>query len=258
MNSEKLTGQNFWESYWETGTGRKKGSRPSLCVLEILRTFDRQLPDEKGLSILEIGGAKGEYLLYLVKRFGYEGHSLDYSSAGNEQTLETFSRAGCKVEVYERDLFADNSDLPQFDIVFSLGFIEHFDDPVPVVESHLRLVKPGGILLLGVPNYSGIYKYALKPLAPSMFTTHNLKIMDISTWEVFEKRLGLETIFREYVGGFEPLNMKKLEKKGIFRRLLYFNIQVLTVLFSFRFRFLRKYNSEFISSYLIGIYRKSK
>lgn len=258
MNSDKLTGQNFWESYWESGTNRKKNRRPSLCVQEILGTFDRYLPASKGLTALEIGGAKGEYLLYLVKRFGFEAHSLDYSSVGNEQTLETFSKAGIPVKVYERDLFADNSDLPLFDIVFSLGFIEHFDDPVPVVECHLKLLKPGGVLMLGVPNYSGIYHWVLKRLAPSMFTTHNLRIMDISTWSLFEKKLGIETIYRAYIGGFEPLNMKKLERKTLFNRLTYFNIQVLTVLFSFRFKGLRKFNSANISSYLLGIYRKSK
>ncbi|MCX6281414.1 MAG: class I SAM-dependent methyltransferase [Bacteroidetes bacterium] len=258
MNSEKLTGRNFWETYWETDTDKKKNKRPSLSVIEILNAFDRNLPPEHGLTVLEIGGAKGEYLLYLVKRFGYEGHSLDYSSAGNEQTKETFTKAGYKVQVYERDLFADNSDLPLFDIVFSLGFIEHFDEPLPVVESHLKLVKPGGILVLGVPNYSGIYKLVLKRLAPSMFTTHNLRIMDINTWTEFEKPLNLVTLFRSYIGGFEPLNMKKLENKTLFNRLIYFKIQVLTVLFSFRCRVLRKYNSAFISSYLIGIYRKRK
>jgi len=258
MTSEKLTGKKFWETYWETDTDKKKHNRPSLCVLELLRVFDEQLPGSKGMTALEIGGAKGEYLLYLVRRFGYEGYSLDYSATGNEQTLETFSKAGYKVEVYERDLFADNSDLPLFDLVFSLGFLEHFDDPVPVVESHLNLLKPGGILLLGVPNYSGIYKCILKRLAPSMFTTHNLKIMDLSGWTGFEQKFGLEVLYKAYIGGFEPLNMKKLERKTLFNRLIYFKIQVLTVLFSFRFRMLRKYNSAFISSYLIGIYRKSK
>ena len=257
MITEKLTGKNFWETYWETDTGKKKKNRPSLSMLELLKSFDEHLPHKPGLTALEIGGAKGEYLLYMVKRFGYEGHSLDYSTTGNDQTLETFSRAGQTVRVYERDLFSDNSDLPQFDIVFSLGFIEHFDDAVPVIGSHLKLLKPGGILLLGVPNYSGIYHCVLKRLAPSIQITHNLGIMDLGTWEKFEKEFGLTTVYKGYIGGFEPLNMKKLENKNLINRLIYFKIQVLTVIFSFRFRVLRKFNSARISSYMIGIYRKS-
>ncbi|MEI6884747.1 MAG: class I SAM-dependent methyltransferase [Bacteroidota bacterium] len=258
MNSEKLTGQNFWESYWKSGNEKKNISRPNLSVLELLATFDRHLPAVKGLTALEIGGGRGEYLLYMARRFGYEAYSLDYSSAGNEQTKETFSKAGIDVQLYERDLFADNSDLPLFDIVFSLGFLEHFDDPIPVIDSHLKLLKTGGILLIGVPNYSGVYHWVLKRLAPSMFTTHNLGIMNINSWSGFEKRFGLQPIFRRYIGGFEPLNMKKIERKTLFNRLIYFNIQILTVLLSFNFRGLRTFNSANISNYLIGIYRKTE
>jgi SAM-dependent methyltransferase len=257
MNSEKLTGRHFWENYWETKPGKKKEQKPSLSILEIHKAFDRYLPAVKGLMALEIGGAKGEYLLYLVRKFGYKAYSLDYSSSGNNQTLETFRAAGTDVSVFERDLFADNSDLPLFDLVFSLGFIEHFENPVRVVEYHLKLVKPGGILLLGVPNFSGIYETVLRRLAPSIFTTHNLSIMNLENWKVFKTELGLMPVFEGYIGGFEPLNMKKIEKRTVFNSLLYFIIQVLTVCFSFRFPSLRKYNSARISSYLLGIYRKS-
>jgi SAM-dependent methyltransferase len=257
MNSEKLTGKNFWETYWKAKSDKKKNQKPSLSVIEIRKAFDRYLPDVKDLMVLEIGGAKGEYLLYLVRRFGYKAYSLDYSGTGNDQTMETFREAGLQVSVYERDLFADNSDLPLFDLVFSLGFIEHFDDAVPAVEHHLKLVKPGGILLLGVPNYAGIYKKVLQRLAPSILTTHNLSIMNLENWKVFKTSYGLMPVFEGYIGGFEPLNMKKIEKRTIVNRLIYFIIQVLTVCFSFRFPALRKYNSARISSYLLGIYRKS-
>jgi len=257
MNSEKLTSKNFWETYWEQKPGKKNVKRPSLSIIELHNTFDRFLPREKDLTALEIGGAEGEYLLYMARMYGYKAHSLDYSSAGNEQTLATFRKAGLPVTVYERDLFADNSDLPLFDLVFSLGFIEHFDNTAQVVEHHLKLVKPGGMLLIGVPNYAGIYKYVLQRLAPSIYTTHNVSSMNLSNWKIFTGKFGLVPVFEGYIGGFEPLNMKKIEKSSAINRIIYFIIQVLTVCFSFTFRFLRKYNSAGISSYLVGIYRKS-
>jgi SAM-dependent methyltransferase len=205
-----------------------------------------------------VGGAYGEYLLYLTRRFGYKAYSLDYSRIGNEQTLETFNRAGVPVEVFERDLFADNGDLPKFDIVYSLGFIEHFDEPINAVAKHLDLLKPGGILLLGVPNYSGIYRKVLKRLAPSIEQTHNMKSMDLSTWNLFVEKLPVEPLFTGYIGGFEPLNMKKLEVKTSGNRVIYFFIRVMMVLFSFNMQFLRRFNSKQISSYLMGIYRKKE
>jgi hypothetical protein len=81
--------------------------------------------------------------------------------------------------------------------------------------------------------------------------------MNLENWKVFKTELGLMPVFEGYIGGFEPLNMKKIEKRTVFNSLLYFIIQVLTVCFSFRFPVLRKYNSARISSYLLGIYRKS-
>lgn len=254
MENATLTEQSFWENYWENKTGKKK--KVSLLKREVLKTFDQNLPEQSGLSILEIGGAFGEYLLYLTNRFGYIPSSLDFSPSGNDQTLDTFNRAGVPVTVFERDLFADNTDLPQFDVVYSLGFIEHFEDITIVIEKHLALLKPGGILLLGVPNYGGIYKPVLKKLAPSMLETHNLKIMNLETWEIFERKFKLDVVFRGYVGGFEPLNMKKIEVFTPMNQIIYNLIRILMVLFSFNLRFIRRFNSRFISGYIIGIYRK--
>ena len=258
MEDSKLTGQRFWEDYWEGKPGKAGKKKTNLSTISLLRTFDKYLPSTEGAAILEVGGAYGEYLLYLTRRFGYKAHSLDYSRIGNEQTLGTFSKAGLPVEVYERDLFADHSDLPKFDIVFSLGFIEHFDDPVPVVAKHLELLKPGGLLLLGVPNYSGIYRPVLKRLAPSIENTHNMAAMDLGAWGEFEEKLGLNPVFTGYIGGFEPLNMKKLEVNTTLNQIIYFFIRVLMFLFSFRMGFLRKFNSKHWSAYLVGIYRKKE
>ena len=52
-----------------------------------------------------------------------------------------------------------------FHIVYSLGFIEHFKELNIVVKKHTELLKPGGILLLGVPNLGGIYSFLLKKTA---------------------------------------------------------------------------------------------
>lgn len=257
MDKNKLTGQSFWEQYWDDKPGKRKAVKTSLLIKEILSAFDAHLPRKDGLSLLEVGGASGEYLMYLTRKFNYKANSLDYSHIGNLQTIETFHQAGMEVRVFERDLFADNSDLPKFDIVYSLGFIEHFDNPVDVVRCHLDLLKPGGILLLGVPNFGGIYKKVLHRMAPSIGRTHNLKIMDLGNWAVFEEKFPIIPVFKGYIGGFEPLNMKKMEVKNPLNHLIYFNLRILMTLFSFHFRWLRKFNSKCWSGYLMGIYRKT-
>ena len=59
--------------------------------------------------------------------------------------------------VHSRSLgpFTVNSPL-LFDVVMSRGFIEHFDEPSSVVDRHLDLLKPGGLLVVSIPNLRGV------------------------------------------------------------------------------------------------------
>jgi SAM-dependent methyltransferase len=262
MPEKKLTEQNYWEKYWETRSEAAveiKRTSQGLSVNSILDVFDKYLPVNENFHALEIGGAPGQYLIYMHKKFRYHVHSLDYSKIGNEQTIKNLKAAGIEVNVYEKDLFVENfaQDLPKFDIVYSLGFIEHFENLNEVVKRHVDLLKPGGVLLLGVPNLRGIYKFFLKQTAPSHLSIHNLNTMDVANWSGFEKEFGLKVIFKNYVSGFEPLVMKKLEIRNPWTLFLNLIVKILMVIFSFNFSFLRKVNSKCWSGYLIGVYRKN-
>ena len=146
MSDSKLTDKDFWDSYWEKYQlpleMQKSNQNPFLN--ELLSTFDRYLPRNKNLSILEIGGSPGQYLAYIYKTQGYQLNCLDYSKIGCEKTRENFLLLGLEGDVYEYDLFSESLNLPKFDIVFSLGFIEHFSDANLVIEKHLQLLKSEG------------------------------------------------------------------------------------------------------------------
>ena len=110
-------------------------------TLYIIELFDTYLPQQTGLKILEIGGAPGQFLAYLAKEFGYSAHAIDYSSIGCDKTLEAFEGVNLDLTIWNRDIFCDISDLPLFDIVFSMGFIEHFNDLDAIVGKHVELLK---------------------------------------------------------------------------------------------------------------------
>ncbi|MFH1160882.1 MAG: class I SAM-dependent methyltransferase [bacterium] len=256
MDDNVRTERRFWDKYWDKRDRKLWKGRTSLQVIELRKLFHHYLPVNENWQVLEIGGAYGDYLMYLAHHFNYRISSLDYSSAGNTATRKIFKEAGTEIQIFERDLFSDLSDLPLFDLVYSLGFIEHFENPLPVIEKHVSLLKPGGILMIGAPNLTGIYQKVLNQTAPSFKESHNLEIMDIEKWGIFERQCGIEPIYKAYIGGFEPLNMKKLENDRAFSILLYYLVTFLTVLLSFNFSFLRKINSKFLSGYMIGIYKK--
>ena len=206
--------------------------------------------------MLEIGGAPGQYLVYLHKQFGYKVSCLDYSETGCEKTRENFKLLDIPVNVYHKDIFSDLSELPLYDVVFSMGLIEHFEDVKVIVNNHLKLLKPGGILILGMPNFRGINKLFLKRLAPELLKKHNLKTMNISTWKVFENELNIQPLFKGYVGGFEPATFLVCEKCYALNKLIFFQARVLNKLFHKRFSFLRRFNSRYFSGYIMGVYTK--
>ncbi len=258
MKQERLTTRQDWDEYLnkvELPAEIKKEGK-NLFLNEILNVFDRYLSRNEKLSILEIGGAPGQYLVYMARNFGYKIHALDYSAYGCERTKKNFELLGLDGAVYQRDLFSDLSDLPRFDIVYSLGFMEHFEDLEKVIEKHLELLKPGGILLIGTPNFLGVNRMMFKRLAPEILAKHNLASMDVNNWLKFENKFRLRPVFKGYVGGFEP-GIYWFENKTFINKVMYYFIMRFKLVITDVFKFLRKYNSRYWSGYAIGIYEKA-
>ena len=255
---QRLSEKKYWDGFWD-GTSLPmeiKRIRRNPRINAQLDVFERFFPKDRNLSILEIGGAPGQYLAYMAKHFSYRIHALDYSSIGCEKTRENFKLLNLNGPIYQRDLLSDDiSDLPGFDIVYSLGFIEHFADPASIVEKHVNLLKPGGILLIGVPNFLGMNYWLNKKLAPKKLTRHNLLSMDIKYWHRFEREFKLEPLFQDYVGGFSP--SYKYEQKTFANVCLNLFIRSLRVV-TMRLNFLANINSKYWSGYALGLYKKKR
>ena len=257
-NANKLTTKEHWDESWQRVKlpAVIRESEANLLTLELLKVLNRFLPQQPGLSFLEVGGAPGQFLAYFSEKFGYIPYALDYSDTGCEKLRENFKLLNIDLNLIQRDFFGDLSDLQKFDIVFSSGFIEHFNDLDEVVGRHLQLLKKGGILILGVPNFTGINKIVLSRLAPKLLSMHNLNNMKQENWEKFEKKYNLEIIFREYVGGFEPRNYRRCETKNLKNKIIRFIFKPIRIFITDRIPFLRRFNSPLWSAYLLGIYRK--
>jgi 2-polyprenyl-3-methyl-5-hydroxy-6-metoxy-1,4-benzoquinol methylase len=258
LENNRLTKKDHWENRWEKirlpAEIRRDTANP--VAKEILKVFDTYLPHRAGLTILEIGGAPGHFLAYFAKEFRYSASAIDYSNVGCQKTRENFDTMNLGITVYSRDIFSDLSDLPRFDIVLSMGFIEHFSNLDSVVRKHVELTKKGGILVLGVPNFRGITQFVLNRLTPQLLSMHNLESMDMENWQSFEEEYGLETVFKAYIGGFEPRNFRRCENRTLKNQLIRLFFKPVRILITDRFRFLRCFNSIYWSAYLLGIFRK--
>ena len=255
MGQDRLTERSYWDDHWERITLPAEVSRldgTPLIAAEI-DIFERFLP-HRSLSILEIGGAPGQYLAYFYRHFGYTVSSLDYSPSGCEKTRENFKLLNIPGTVYQQDLFGDLSHLPQFDVVYSMGLVEHFEELSGVVGKHVELLRPGGLLVIGMPNLRGINRFFLERLAPDMLGNHNLDSMVVANWKGFEDEFKLETLFKGYVGGFEPMTFMVEEAEG--KQVTRFAARMLNGLFHRRIKLFRKFNAPFFSGYIMGVYRK--
>ena len=154
----------------------------------ILDVFDAHLARDPTKSALEVGGGLGRYLAYVGRSSGYRCAVLDFSPEGCELARRNFEHLGMPLEVHQRDLFDPADDLERFDLVYSLGLIEHFTDLTGVVAAHARLVRPGGTLILGAPNVVGVNRWFMERLAPERMAVHNADCLRIERWDEFEQR----------------------------------------------------------------------
>src|SRR5580765_4815670 len=111
--NNSLTEKKYWDDYWDHYTlpCEIKRSGHSLFLNELLNVFDKYLPENHNMNALEIGGAPGQYLAYMHRKFGYRISSLDYSETGCELTRENFKLLNIKGDVYFGDLFSDDLSL---------------------------------------------------------------------------------------------------------------------------------------------------
>lgn len=249
-----LTETIFWEDYW------RNRRLPNEVDMQI--PFDRCLADAltrrlKGVrgDVFEVGCAPGKWLAFIVKTFGMKANGIEYSEAGMEATRRNFEILNLPIDtIIAGDFFAVTPE-PRFDVVMSYGFIEHFDDPDVVVARHAAWVKPGGILIIGVPNFNGIYKPLQKILDQSILDKHNLKTMRLDYFNGLPQRLQLHLESLDYIASFDP--SLPIAKPGLGNPAQFPIKAFLRVAACIRRSpALDKFNASWLSACILAIYRK--
>lgn len=241
-----LTRPEFWDEFW--GGVRlpalpDPAKRYERCFLEV---FERHVPPGAGRTVFEAGCAPGMWLSYFHRRFGYAPFGVDSSPRGVELTRRNFQLLGVPGEVASGDFLAYNPGR-SFDVVMSLGFVEHFDDPEPVLQKHLELLAPRGLLILEVPNLTGLNAWLQ---TPELMASHNQALMDPGAFSEFARRNGLETLFLSHIGGFEPDNLGP-ERSAYGKRVVLKALRLLRSL-----PFAGRLQSPRFSAFLLGIFRR--
>jgi SAM-dependent methyltransferase len=122
--------------------------------------------------ILDVGCGSGIFLDYLKRTIpGADLFGFDL----NAELLDQLANRGFEVFPHTCDNFdkASAAEKTQFDAIAMLQVLEHASEPITFLKSFLRLLRPGGLLILTTPNSAGpIRKFpdALTELPPHHLT----------------------------------------------------------------------------------------
>jgi 2-polyprenyl-3-methyl-5-hydroxy-6-metoxy-1,4-benzoquinol methylase len=177
-----LEGRKTEKSLWRKSHERPIRLRlPSLLNIGTANTLRLLCPRvQPGSRVLEIGFAPGKILAYLAARRNAIVSGVDYSDIGVAAAERLFRHLGLSADLRCEDLFSSTLPEESFDVVYSLGFIEHFENAAAVVGQHFRYLAPHGRAVIAIPNYGGIYGKLQSLLDPDNLEIHNLAIMQQS------------------------------------------------------------------------------
>jgi len=173
-------GEQYWTEFW-----RERKLPPPIRVKdrgprawfyrEFHHLWRRHLPSpsDEAIRLLEIGCAQSRWLPYFAQEWGYAVAGLDYSELGCAQSRALLAREGVAGEVYHQDMFRPTpQQLEGFDLVFSNGVVEHFEDPAKVLRQMAAYVRPGGLVVTVVPNLTGWLGRLQSLVSPAVMATH--------------------------------------------------------------------------------------
>ena len=140
----------------------------------------QHLPARAGARLLKTDlwdEAKNTRILHWAAAQGADVYGLDVSMPTVKQAKREFAgdRSPFVVADVRQVPFASGS----FDAIYSMGTIEHFDETEAAVVELARLLKPGGRLILGVPNRHDPFLRPLMVFASSRSRVVRLRVRKV-------------------------------------------------------------------------------
>jgi hypothetical protein len=147
-----------WDRYYQRPARTAVITR-RITAAALLRQLERFSPPRP--AITELGGANSCFLDLLTARLHpREYHVLDTNCLGLELLRQRKGRPDC-VRLHNLNVL-DLTPSVTVDVAFSIGLIEHFgpQDTARAVRAHFRLLRPGGIAIIGFPTPTPLYRIA--------------------------------------------------------------------------------------------------
>lgn len=193
-------------------------------------------------KVLEVGCGRGSLSAYFSDA-GYECTLNDSSKKAIQIAKKNFNKFNLAADFNIGDCrnlsFKDNS----FDIIFSIGLLEHFKNPNDAIREQVRILKPGGIIISYiVPKFNSKVQERYKFFCDILISEH-AKSETIRKQSIFRSRLGIKTYKKIY----KTLNLKKIFSSGIY------SLPMISHSYDFPFTLMRKETEKILVKYFIKI-----
>ncbi|MBN2408136.1 MAG: class I SAM-dependent methyltransferase, partial [Candidatus Aminicenantes bacterium] len=137
--------------YFPSLTGAPSTQYYLDCEKSLFREFCLQLRGKKVFKSDLWDEAKNTRILHWISQQGASVFALDISTPMVKQARSLFEGDG-----HPHFIIGDLRNIAfgpaSFDVIYSMGTIEHFHDYRQSIQECYRILRPGGLILMGVPN----------------------------------------------------------------------------------------------------------
>jgi len=229
---ESWVNDRNWKEFWVVDAliCQKQDGSKNLNLDAVQKKYDSEKPGARSAQFIDIVADASNFTARDIVEIGsgvspvlfdwarqgedYSAIGIDYQElavwTGNEIYRQFRNKIPGIVRFETADIFADrpvaDSALNRkFDVCYNYGLIEHFteDDQKKILKLMIRLTKPGGIVLVAVPNYwspSIIQRRLIHLVARRHDPADNFNLWWPFGYEQPMTRLELRALFGSFMG----------------------------------------------------------
>tara|TARA_Y100000996_G_scaffold411754_1_gene396490 strand:- start:360 stop:1172 length:813 start_codon:yes stop_codon:yes gene_type:complete len=183
--------KSFYDSVYVKGEEKHFTSLISETPSEEANSVSREI-DWNEKSILDVGCGTG-YFAHLISKYNCTIKGIDFSDEAINIAKTNYKKTNLSFE--KIDVQNEDEKLEKFNIITSLGVLEHMDDPLETLLILKKHLEKNGKMIITSPNWINPRGYMLMPLyflfdAP--ITLADLHYFSPIDFENFAKKLNMK------------------------------------------------------------------
>jgi SAM-dependent methyltransferase len=144
--------ERFWRERLDSDAGFRALAVDHFAAFQrSIETTMRLLDAFDAPEILDVGLSSEQLDRAILKRTRGHVAVLDIQPEARESYEQAFAGRGRFILDDVISFARDEAHCEQFDLVYSIGLVEHFPDKTDILDAHVRLTRAGGIVLIYAP-----------------------------------------------------------------------------------------------------------